>query len=589
MTVSPESYLCTGNHSCCSTLLINFSPKNYSESTKYMMETIEVEEYFGTKVPECYGEDDPILCPQADNRCAPDPRGMGVVFFEKMQEYCDNVAQIDPETGDQLTHGEVLLRSVRVAQELQNRGVTTDDVVVLCTYNHMDSCLPFLASLYLGVCVSSLDPTLSTSDSTYLLKLVAPKFVFCGVESEQMMETCLAEAGINNAQIIVFGGTDRNVPFEEFLRSSGSEEEFEPKPVADIFDTAVIFFSSGTTGLPKGICTTHYGLLAQNAYLGFHVDARVCLYFTSLYWISGVMLLTMTILFGGTRVVCRKFDETKTMADVEKYKVTLIFLAPTYTYKLTQDPNSCKYDTSSLACVIVGGGPVGAEQMNKLRRLLPHSVVNNMFGMTEAAGLVTMFNQVTELDLLRAKPTSSGRPVPGICYKIVDPETEKVLGPNQRGELRVKSKCFMNGYQNKPEEYKNAWDSDGYLHTGDIAYYDEDYCFYIVDRIKDLLKYQSWHVVPAEIESIILTHPDVKAAVVVGLPDEVDGDLPLGVIVLKPDVTVTEEDILEFVNERVSDRKKLRGGVKFVESIPLTPSGKLRRRDVRDWVINGLV
>lgn len=175
-----------------------------------------------------------------------------------------------------------------------------------------------------------------------------------------------------------------------------------------------------------------------------------------------------------------------------------------------------------------------------------------------------------------------------VWFQIVDPETEETLGANQRGELRIKSTIQFNGYYNC--DSSGAWDSEGWLKTGDVAYYDEDECFYVVDRLKEMLKFQAFHVAPAVIEGVLLTHPAVAMAIVVGIPDPVDGDHPVGVIVLKdPTKAVPEEEFVEFVSDKLDDRHRLRGGVKILKQLPVTATGKIRRKDIRDMVINGKI
>ncbi|KAJ8951640.1 hypothetical protein NQ318_012310 [Aromia moschata] len=152
--------------------------------------------------------------------------------------------------------------------------------------------------------------------------------------------------------------------------------------------------------------------------------------------------------------------------------------------------------------------------------------------------------------------------------RVVDPETGKLCGPNEKGELRVKTDYIMNGYYGR--DSSDSFDSDGWLKTGDIVYYDEEQCFFVVDRIKEMLKYKSWHVPPAMIEQIIVSHPAVNRAVVIGVPNEEDGDHPMALVMVNTTFNgdVHPEDIEIFVAERVPDRMKLRGGVKFIDSIP---------------------
>lgn len=172
--------------------------------------------------------------------------------------------------------------------------------------------------------------------------------------------------------------------------------------------------------------------------------------------------------------------------------------------------------------------------------------------------------------------------------KIVDLETEVAVRPNVRGELRVKTSLQMNGYYNLNSS--DSWDENGWLRTGDVAYYDEDHCIYVVDRIKEMLKFQSWHVPPALIEAVLHTHPAVKMAVVIGVPHPEDGDHPMGIIIPCDNIkNVSADDILDYVHSRVDDRQKLRAGIKFVKEFPLTPSGKVKRKELKDRILSELI
>lgn len=175
------------------------------------------------------------------------------------------------------------------------------------------------------------------------------------------------------------------------------------------------------------------------------------------------------------------------------------------------------------------------------------------------------------------KPASCGRPMPGFDYKVVDVENEKrLLGSNAAGELRVRSKYMMNGYYNLDATV--AFDEDGFLKTGDVAYYDEEFCFYIVDRIKEMFKFKGWHVTPQVIEKVVMEHEAVSAAVVIGVPDDVDGEHAMACVILKDGHSCTEDELMGYVSERMDYKKKLHGGVKFVDSFPRTATGKVNRR-----------
>ena len=226
-----------------------------------------------------------------------------------------------------------------------------------------------------------------------------------------------------------------------------------------------------------------------------------------------------------------------------------------------------------------GAAALSKEVTEKVReRFGGNLVIIQGYGMSE-----TTYGVLGNTDLL--KPGSVGQPLKGVYVKVID-ENGKALGPNQRGELCFKSKRNMKGYVNDPQATEATIDKDGWLHSGDIAYYDEDKQFYIVDRLKELIKYKAFQVPPAEIEGLLLSHSKIKDCGVIGIPDEEAGELPFAFIVKQPGVELTEQEVVKFVAENTSKAKWLRGGVKFIEVIPKNPSGKLLRREMRETYKN---
>lgn len=168
----------------------------------------------------------------------------------------------------------------------------------------------------------------------------------------------------------------------------------------------------------------------------------------------------------------------------------------------------------------------------------------------------------------------------------MDPNTEEVLGPNEKGEIRVKTPAACNGYYN--QDSSDMHDKDGYIKTGDIGYYDTDNCIHICDRIKDMFKYQSWHIVPMSLENVLHEHPAIFEAIVIGIPQEVDGHIPMALVVLKEGAnTVTEDELLRFANSKLTEREQLRGGLRIVKNFPRGVTGKISRKYMTDLVING--
>nr|CAI5853440.1 unnamed protein product [Callosobruchus analis] len=495
----------------------------------------------------------------------PDERGLGYQYFDCMKKYSDRVAQYLEDIDEEDTYENLLLRCIRVAMELKSRGLTKEDVVTLCSTNHKDSCVPFIACLFLGIPVASLDPMLSALDTTHLIKEVTPRVLFVVSKSVDLIDSCLREADIE-AEVIVFDGTEDHTSFLELLAPHEGESDFAPESVTDLDETAVILFSSGTTGLPKGIMISHYSLLMQCYNIAETRNfGGIILSYATLYWISTVLILTVMTYTGGARVVCSKFDPRQTWFLLEKYQITSMFVPPSQMAELTACGRPENLDTSSLHTCVSAGAATSETLMKEIRDLLPGTFVFQMYGQSEVAGAITMFNasDVKDVLLLDKKPSSVGKIIPGICCKL-----------------------SMNGYYGR--DSSESYDSDGWLRTGDKVYYDEDMCFYIVDRIKEMLKYKSWHVAPAMIEEILMTHPAVYKSVVIGIPHETDGDHPLAVIVLNENyMDVTEDELIDYIATKAPDRMRLRGGVKFLKELPITPSGKIKRKELRDMVMNG--
>lgn len=264
--------------------------------------------------------------------------------------------------------------------------------------------------------------------------------------------------------------------------------------------------------------------------------------------------------------------------------MTYAFLATSYAYCFKED--HFKYDLLPELAIVISGGKVSYKLLKKLKGWLPNNYIESTYGMTELSGCTTIFHPVLDKNIvINSKWASSGKPIPGFTLRIADLDNGQSLGANKKGEIRIKSVACTSGYYGVPSA--DIYDENGWLKTGDIGYYDENYSFYVVDRIKEMFKYKSWHIVPAVLETIILEYPAVRECTVFGAPHETDGDLPTAAIILEENCNdVKEEDIIKFVNMQVSDKQKLRGGVKFVQEFPRTSSGKILKGEIRNLLIS---
>jgi 4-coumarate--CoA ligase len=253
----------------------------------------------------------------------------------------------------------------------------------------------------------------------------------------------------------------------------------------------------------------------------------------------------------------------------------MVFMVPPLMVFLAKSPLVDTYDLSSLREFIVGAAPLKAStELAVKKRIGNNLVVRQGFGMSELTLATTIQKNIF-------KPGSVGDLNPGQWAKIVD-ENGEALGPNKPGELLVKGTQRMHSYFENTQATRDTITPDGWLRTGDVAYYDEDQQFFIIDRLKELIKYKGFQVPPAEIEGILLKHPKIKEAAVIGIPDEEAGELPLAFVVKQEDAEIFEQEIIDFVASNASKAKHLNGGVIFIEEIPKNLSGKILRRQLRE-------
>jgi acyl-CoA synthetase (AMP-forming)/AMP-acid ligase II len=279
---------------------------------------------------------------------------------------------------------------------------------------------------------------------------------------------------------------------------------------------------------------------------------------------------------GATIVTMPRFDMQEFLTAIQKYRVSILPIVPPIVLGLVKHPAVSQFDLSSVRLAFSGAAPLGEDLARQLSEKL-HCPMTQGYGMTEASPVTHLSPTHNE----PLKPGSAGRVVPNTEVKIVDPGSGAELGPNQDGELLIRGPQIMKGYLGKPDDTALAIDRDGWYHTGDVGYVDDDGWFFIVDRTKELIKYKGMQVAPAELEALLLTHPAVMDAAVVRRPDEEAGEIPKAYVVLKPGATAAAEAIMAWVAERVAPHKRIRQ-LEFIEQIPKSASGKILRRVLVD-------
>ncbi|HEV2912533.1 MAG TPA: 4-coumarate--CoA ligase family protein [Pyrinomonadaceae bacterium] len=483
-------------------------------------------------------------------------------------------ALIDGQTGRHITYGELADSVRRAAAGLSARGLRKGEVCAIYSPNCPEYAIAFHAVASLGGVNTTINPVYTVEEVAHQLRdaqavylLTVPQLV------DKAREAARAATGVR--EIFVFGEAEGATAFAALLETEEEPPSVEIDPREDL---VALPYSSGTTGLPKGVMLTHRNLVAnllqvEALRIVAHDDTLICV--LPMFHIYGmVVIMNLGLSAGATIITVPRFEMEQFLKLSEEHGVTLAHLVPPIVLALAKNPIIEQYDLSRLKTIFSGAAPLGEDLTRACQERLGCRVIQG-YGMTETspAALITPFETTA------SKPGSVGICVPNTECKLVSTEDGTEQGLKGRGEIWIRGPQVMKGYLNRPEATAQTVDADGWLHTGDIAYADEDGHFYIVDRLKELIKYKGFQVAPAELEAVLLTHPCVADAAVIPSPDEEAGEVPKAFIVLRTEVG--EEEIMEFIAERVAPYKKLRF-VEFVEQIPKSPAGKILRRVLKE-------
>ncbi|MCO6449887.1 MAG: long-chain fatty acid--CoA ligase [Caldilineales bacterium] len=345
-------------------------------------------------------------------------------------------------------------------------------------------------------------------------------------------------------------------------------------------DIACLLFTGGTTGLPKGAMISHRMIVwnVMNTVIHDLTHNDIYLNVFPLFHAGGLFAyLSSQVIFGNTSILTRQFDPDQVLNLIEREKVTVFAAVPTMYQMMTQAANYEHSDLSSLRFCTSGGAPLPVPLIEKY--IAEKGIrFKQGFGMTEfGPGLFALAPE----DAIR-KAGSIGRPNYFIDVRVVD-ENNRPLGPNQPGELCLKGPSRCSGYWDNPEASAAVIDEEGWFHTGDVVRYDEEWHFFVLDRVKDMFISGAENIYPAEIENVLYRHPAVHMCAVVGAPDERWGEVGVACVVLKPGVSATEPELLEFLSENLA-RYKVPKRIEFMDSLPLSGMGKILKRALRDHV-----
>lgn len=348
-------------------------------------------------------------------------------------------------------------------------------------------------------------------------------------------------------------------------------------------DTATLLYSSGTTGPSKGVVSSHKNLIAMvqvvMARFGKEQETRETFICTvPMFHIYGLAVFAMGLLaMGSTIVVLSKFEMHDMLSWIEKFRATFLPLVPPILVAMLNNADAIKrkYDLSSLHTVVSGGAPLSKEVTEGFIEKYPNVSIFQGYGLTESSGIGASTESLEE----SRKYGTAGLVSASTEAMIVDTETAQPLPVNRTGELWLRGPTTMKGYFSNEEATRSTITPEGWLKTGDVCYIDSDGFLFVVDRLKELIKYKGYQVPPAELEALLLTHPAILDAAVIPYPDKEAGQVPMAYVVRNVGSNLSGSQVMDFVAEQVAPYKRIRK-VAFISSIPKNPSGKILRKDL---------
>ncbi|KAJ8682087.1 hypothetical protein QAD02_017879 [Eretmocerus hayati] len=510
-----------------------------------------------------------------------DSKNAGKKILECFRKTPDHVAQIDATSGKQTAFAEMEQNSISCALWMQKQEIGTGDVVAVCTHNHLDAYIPCIASILIGAIYNPWHHEVSLKNARHCLNTTSPKIIFvCESALEVIQKSCELEKKV--VMIVVFGTARGLKSLNDIMEihTSDAIQRFEPPAISYLDGIAMILFSSGTTGAPKGVAHSHKVLIRMMWGIPF-IPSRTSkfLWYSSLYWLSGTMCMLRSIANCTTRIIHADFEPDKMCKIIEKFQVDRIFLSPTMFNHVCKSKVLSRYKCESLKFFVTGGAKLTREVLQEFKNSLPHTIFSQCYGLTELGGGISSTTERSQ------RIDSVGFVSPNVQVKIVDLRDGKALGSDQEGEICAKTPNMMLCYYNNPEATRAIIDHDGWLHTGDKGYYDSNGELFIVDRLKEVMKFRGHQVSPSELEDLLMTHPAVMEVAVVPIPHDVDGDHPMAYVKKCTGSKVTEEELIE-LSSQLGECKKLWGGVRFIDVMPQTATGKVDRRTLREMAQN---
>ncbi|CAA7061058.1 unnamed protein product [Microthlaspi erraticum] len=516
-----------------------------------------------------YSKRNPLTLP-------PNP-SLDVTTFISSQPHHGTTAFIDAATGHSMSFSDLWRAVDRVTDCLHHEiGIRKNDVVLILSPNSIYIPVVCLSVMSLGAVVTTANTLNTAGEISRQIADSNPTLAFTTPD----LAPKLADSGIS---ILLDGpGSTRGVRVVGILSDMMNKQPSgrRVRERVNQVDTAVMLYSSGTTGPSKGVISSHGNLTAYVARMLSRkwMQGEIFLCTVPMFHTFGLLMFAMaTVALGSTVVILRRFDLHQMMEAVEKYRATGMVLAPPVVVAMINgaDLIKAKYDLSSLRTVKCGGAPLSKEVAEGFLEKYPTVDICPGYALTESNGGGASVESVEE----SRRYGSVGLLSSDVEARIVDQDTGRVMGVNQTGELWLKGPSIAKGYFRNEEATKETFNMEGWLKTGDLCYIDDNGFLFVVDRLKELIKYKGYQVPPAELEALLITHPDILDAAVIPFPDKDAGQYPMAYVARKPESKLSEKQVIDFISKQVAPYKKIRK-VAFINSIPKTASGKTLRKDL---------
>lgn len=533
----------------------------------------------------------------------------GDMLDDTAARFPDKDALVNVQKGLRYSYSELQDICNKTAKAFIRLGVKKGDHVAVWATNVAEWVFTLFGAAKIGAVTVTVNTNYRTHELEYLLRQSDSCTLFLIEEYRGnnyvkiINEVCPELAGSEPGKLsceklpylknVIFMG-DKQFPgmftWSDFLAlgEGVSDEELAALQAAcDPEDVINMQYTSGTTGFPKGVMLTHNNVINNAYYVGecqqYSDKDRLCIPVPFFHCFGLTMSITTCVVYGATMVPVEEFNPLWVLEAIDKEKCTALQGVPTMWIAELEHADFAKYDMSSLRTGIMAGAPCPIEVMRKVvDKMAPEVTI--AYGQTEASPVVT---QTRTDDEIERRVTTVGRTIPGVELKIFNPETGEECAPGVQGEICVRGYVVMKGYYKMPEATEKAIDADGWLHSGDLGTKDEEGYVKITGRLKDMIIRGGENIYPRELEEFLYTNPKVLDVQVIGVPSIKYGEEVMAVIKLRDGEASTEEEIREFCQGKIA-RHKIPKYVRFVDSYPMTASGKIQKYKLRDWAIKEL-